>query len=460
MTTRITVAILLITWTIIIVCFSTAYFTARETLLTMVDDTLTARAFSVLDYHLHPRDSAEAMIPSGDTYVIRDEKREPVLVHTGEQAPRYRPVLTDARFETRPDGKRYRTLTVNAAPLGADAGTAAPLTITYSRPAWQFERLANYLIAVLTSLGMFCGLATGWVALKVSRHALLPLTRTAETIAAIDEKNLSQRIDEAKLPVELVPMTKRLNELLQRLERVFTQRKQFLADAAHELRTPTAALLTTLEVSLRRQRDQRALQDTIQSALTDARLLRRLVDKLMEQARSDHALEKPVFEQLDATELLRSCLTTVQPIADEKNVRVTAELPAQLSFSTQRDRFNSIAMNLLTNAIEYNRPGGNVELRCESDANGLSLAVRDSGQGISAEALPHVFEPFYRADKQRQSDTEHLGLGLFLVQSHVKALNGTCDIESKPGEGTTVTVRLPYANKPAQSTPRAELAAV
>jgi signal transduction histidine kinase len=83
-------------------------------------------------------------------------------------------------------------------------------------------------------------------------------------------------------------------------------------------------------VSLRRQRDQRALQETIQSALTDARLLRRLVDKLMEQARSDHALEKPVIEQLDMAELLRSCLATVQPIAAEKDVRISADLPDQL----------------------------------------------------------------------------------------------------------------------------------
>jgi hypothetical protein len=132
----------------------------------------------------------------------------------GQHAPQYHPVVTNARFETRADGKRYRTLTVNAAPLGAHAGSAAPLSIVYSRPRSSLKKLTNYLIAVFTSLGMFCGLATGWVALKVSRHALLPLPATAETIAAIDEKNLSQRIDEAKLPVELVPMTNRLNELL------------------------------------------------------------------------------------------------------------------------------------------------------------------------------------------------------------------------------------------------------
>jgi len=443
MTTRITVAILLITWTIIIVCFSAAYLTARETLLAMLDDTLTARAFATLDYHMHPRESVDTLIPPGDSYVIRGNGND-VRRFTGEVAPSLQPVVTNRKFEKHPDGQRYRTLTVALAPAGVKHPEPEPMTITYTRPAEQFEQLTDYLIAVLSTLGMFCGLATGWVALKVSRHALLPLTRTAETIAAIDEKKLSQRIDEHKLPVELVPMTKRLNELLERLERVFSQRKQFLADAAHELRTPTAALLTTLEVSLRRQRDQRALQETIESALLDARLLRRLVDKLMEQARSDHALDRPVFEELDLAALLRNCLATVEPVASEKSVTVAAEIPEQMRFNTQRDRFQSIALNLLTNAIEYNRAGGTVELKCALvDGQGLSLSVRDSGQGISEEALPHVFEPFFRADRQKQGDTEHLGLGLFLVQSHIRALGGQCQIESKAGEGTTVHVQLP-----------------
>jgi two-component system heavy metal sensor histidine kinase CusS len=388
-----------------------------------------------------------------------------VRTFTGVAEPEYQPVVTHRQFETL-QGQRYRAITVRAAPV-ARTGTPAPMMIVYRRSAEQFEKLTDYLIAVLTSLGMFCGLATGWVALKVSRAALLPLTRTAETIAAIDEKNLSQRIDEGQLPVELVPMTKRLNELLERLERVFTQRKQFLADAAHELRTPTAALLTTLEVSLRRQRDQKALQDTIHSALTDARLLRRLVDKLMEQARSDHMIDRPVFEELDLAAVLRTCLSTVEPMATEKNVTISAQLPSELRFNTQRDRFQSIALNLLTNAIEYNRAGGTVELRCERqpDQHGkLLLSVSDSGLGISDQALPHVFEPFYRADRQKQGDTDHLGLGLFLVQSHIRALGGQCQIESRSGEGTTVRVTLPTvpaspATRPAEPAVAATAAA-
>jgi signal transduction histidine kinase len=454
MTTRITVAILLITWTIIIVCFSAAYLTARESLLTMLDDTLTARAFAALDYHLHPLGATETLLPPGDTYVIHDSRGVVDKESSTDRPTVYEPVVTHRWFETRADGKRYRAITVGLIPAGAkpilEPGAT---TITWSRPSKQFEDLADYLIMVLSSLGMFCGLATGWVALKVSRTALKPLTNTADVIAAIDEKNLSQRIDEQKLPVELVPMTHRLNEMLERLERVFTQRKQFLADAAHELRTPTAALLTTLEVSLRRQRDHKSLQGTIESALTDAKLLRRLVDKLMEQARSDHALERPVFEELDVAALLKSCLATVEPVATEKQVTLSADYPAEIPFNTQRDRLQSVVLNLLTNAIEYNHAQGSVELHCSQDDAGIIISIRDTGQGISAEALPHVFEPFYRADRQKQGDTEHLGLGLFLVQSHIKALGGKCAIESAKDHGTTVRVTLPAIQAPPPQAP-------
>ena len=440
MTTRITVAILLITWTIIIVCFSAAFFTSQAKLLTMLDDSVTARASTVLEYSLNPREPVDSLLPPGDTYEIRDESGGIVKKFAGDLTSLHQPVVMQRQFETAADGTRYRTLTIELAP---SADQSAGRTIKYSRPATRFDSLLTYLIVVLCSLGLFCGLATGLVALMVSRAALRPLRETANKIAAIDEKNLSVRIDEQKLPVELVPMTKRLNEMLGRLERVFEQRKQFLADAAHELRTPTAALLTTLEVSLRRQRDQKALVEAMGTALADARLLRRLVDKLLEHARSDNAMDRPVLEELDVAGLLSDCVTTVRSMATEKEVELVKDVPAELKFLTQRDRILSIVLNLLTNAIEYNRSGGRVEIRCAMDGETLVLSVRDTGQGISPEALPHVFEPFYRADRQKQGDTDHLGLGLFLVQSHIRALGGHCQIESKSGEGTTVRVTLP-----------------
>ena len=104
-------------------------------------------------------------------------------------------------------------------------------------------------------------------------------------------------------------------------------------------------------------------------------------------------------------------------------------------------------LNLVSNAIEYNSPGGTVELSAETDGGDTEIVVKDNGPGISPEHLPHLFQPFYRATKAREADG-HLGLGLFLVDSHVKAMGGVCRVESALGTGTTFRVRLPSSSLP------------
>src|SRR6185503_1212897 len=134
----------------------------------------------------------------------------------------------------------------------------------------------------------------------------------------------------------------------------------------------------------------------------------------------------------------------VMPLAREKDVTISEDMPEQLQFITQRDRLRSVLMNLLSNAIEYNKTGGNVRVRAYRENGSLQLTIQDTGQGISAEQLPHVFEPFYRGgDDVRGDDPSHLGLGLFLVRSHVEALSGQCHIESRPGSGTILQISLP-----------------
>ena len=119
-------------------------------------------------------------------------------------------------------------------------------------------------------------------------------------------------------------------------------------------------------------------------------------------------------------------------------------MPEQLPFLTQRDRLRSVLMNVLSNAVEYNKVGGTVRVRAYRDNGSLQLTIQDTGQGISAEQLPHVFEPFYRGgNDNRGDDPSHLGLGLFLVRSHVEALSGQCHIESRPGSGTVLQITLP-----------------
>jgi signal transduction histidine kinase len=254
------------------------------------------------------------------------------------------------------------------------------------------------------------------------------------------------------MPVELKPMTHRLNEMLERLERDFRQRKQFLADAAHELRTPTAALLTTLEVTLRRPREPAELTAAMQSGLADARRLRKLVEQLMEHARSEHVRGPESMQPTDVPAMLKECVEIVTPLAKEKEVVITEELPPQPPFVTQRERVRSVVLNLLSNAIEYNKRGGAIRIAAERSDGTLRISVADTGVGIAQDQLAQVFEPFYRGGNGRGDDPDHLGLGLFLVRSHVDALHGKCEIDSTLGEGTTLRITLPEPPEQARMT--------
>ena len=448
MTTRITLAILLTTWAILIVGETAAFLTARASLLALLDDTIITRAARLAEISAGSRDDdAPVNVPQGDRFQIRNEHDVVIEAGVGASQPPVKTILA-ARFENDEKGRRIRTVTVRVN-VYRDNRPPVPYVVTYSRDARRFDQLLSQLALMLLMISLSCGLTTAWLALKLSRAALRPLHKTADEIAEIDEQNLGRRIDANAMPAELVPMTRRLNEMLERLQNVFQQRKQFLADAAHELRTPTAALLTTLEVALRRPRDQAALVETMQSGLQDARRLRKLVEQLMEHARSEHLRGPESMQEADVPAMLRECVQIVTPLAREKEIAIDQELPAELPFVTQRERMRSIVLNLLSNAIEYNRVGGTVRLAAARENGTLRLTVADTGQGIAPEQLPQVFEPFYRGGNGRGDDPEHLGLGLFLVRSHVDALHGKCEIDSRVGEGTTLRITLPEPKKPA-----------
>lgn len=453
MTTRITLAILVTTWLILIVGETAAFLTARQSLLAMLDDIIITRATRLVETSVGPAaQDTIAYVPQGDTFEIRNELGGVVAASAGEEPARYVPQIIRKEFQTLPDGTRVRTIALRMIIEGD--GRKVPVTINYSRPTEKFEWLLSHLAGMLLLISLACGLATAWLALKLSRAALKPLRETAEVIAGIDERNLSRRINAERMPGELTAMAQRLNEMLARLEAVFRQRKQFLADAAHELRTPTAALLTTLEVSLRRPRDQAALMEALNSGLADARRLRKLVEQLMEHARGEHVRAEQAIQQTDVAILARECILVVAPLAREKGVALRHDVPESLPFVTQHDRLRSVLLNLLSNSIEYNRPDGSIDVHVVHEGGLLTLTVSDTGRGISADQLEHVFEPFYRGGKggSRGDDPAHLGLGLFLVRSHIDALNGRCEIESRVGEGTTIRVILPeQASRPGSS---------
>jgi heavy metal sensor kinase len=456
---RITLAILLTVWAMLIAGGGVAYWTTRTLLLADLDDALVGQALSrpeLLPTARRPAGSPTAL-RDGERYVIQNavdgRRSRPTGAAEGPQ-----PELIGATFSTA-GGQRQRTVTVRAwMRPQPEGGQPTPVIVTYTGSAEAFHHLLNRLALTLGGCVLLGGTIAAAVAYRVSSAALRPLRRTAEAIGSIDERRLDRRIDAASLPPELVPMAERLNDMLARLEHAFSQRRQFLADASHELRTPVAALITGLEVTLGRPRTAEAYRATLEDALDESRHLRRLVERLMEQVRSEVPSHDEPPREIDLSALLDECADTTAALGRDRRIKIERDYAPGIRIETQPGRIRSIVQNLLANAVHYNRDGGVVEIRASAGADAIEVRVGDTGRGIPPEQVPHLFEPFYRGDAAHGAAAEgHLGLGLFLVQSHLAALGGRCTVESEVGRGTTFIVRLPAAGPGSE---RSEAAAV
>jgi signal transduction histidine kinase len=442
MTRRIALAILLTVWTTLIVGGSIVYLATRTVLLADLDANLLARVSALPELW---GDAVDGPPPhSGDRFIVRNEAGRTVQRSPFAAPPMEPPRIIDASFTRLGDGERLRTITLSVT-VPADEPDEGPerLTVVYSGSAERFDAVLSALAGSLLVFGLVAGAAGAAVAVVVARSALRPLRSAAETVGAIDERALDRRIDADALPQEMHPIAMRLNEMLERLERSFAQRKQFLADAAHELRTPIAALVTALEVSLRRPRTQLELQETVEQCMVDARLLQQLAQRLLEHARSDRPGDPEEAEVVALPALLQECAEVLKPLSARKQVAVQQAVDPAAKVTAAPGRLRSVVLNLLSNAIEHSPTGGAVELSGRMNNGMVTISVRDRGRGIAPEHLPHVFEPFYRGDAARSHEDGHLGLGLFLVRSHVQAMQGQCRVESRPGEGTEIVVSLP-----------------
>ena len=379
------------------------------------------------------------------------------------------PVVTNRTFIQFPDGSRQRTLTLQAFAHrdGADS-PLVPVTIVYRASAAHLDALPRRLLYSLSFFAVLAAAATALAARSVAKAALRPMRAMADTIGQIDERSLNRRIDAARLPADLAPMGVKLNDLLARLELAFAQRRQFLADASHELRTPVAALVTTLEVTLRRKREPEDYVTSLDRCLADARLLHQLVVGLLDRARAERFAESPELGPVMLSELLGQCADVLEPLAQAKHITLVRQIPAHLVVLSDEGLLRTAVVNLLSNAVEYTPPSAegrpsrvvlSANLR-EIAAGSLpdivrkalaapwgaptsvAIEIQDHGQGIDPAHLPHIFEPFYRADAAR-SDTRHLGLGLAVVQASMRALGGVCGVANVPTGGCLFRLELP-----------------
>lgn len=295
-------------------------------------------------------------------------------------------------------------------------------------------------IATLTFVGaLIGGLVLVWIGLS-------PLRRVSDAVSRVNEKDFQLPLDKNQLPVELVPIVERLQQSLNQLRDAFAREKQATADISHELRTPLAALLTMIDVSLRKTRTPEEYRDTLEDCRTTGKQLSRLVDRILLLARLDSGNMVLQTERGNLNDVVEECVTIIRPLAESAGLQLVHHQPnSAFPIETDLEKFREVLNNLLHNAIAYNKPGGQiaVSLRRDLNQNIYEIEVQDTGIGIHPEIQHKIFERFFRADPSRHMTGVHAGLGLAIVREYVQRMGGSIHLKSEPGVGSSFYVRLP-----------------
>ncbi len=283
------------------------------------------------------------------------------------------------------------------------------------------------------------------VLLAVGR-GLRPLRAAASEVASIDDRTLSRRVSQ-DAPHELEPVVRQINGMLDRLEAAFERERGFIANAAHELRTPLAGLRSRMEVSLRRPREPEAYRQALREGLEAIESLQRLVESLMELARLESGRRPVRFEPVDVAEVVRSQWAEVEDTARQRGVRFDDRLGDSLTVETDAVLAGRIAANLLANAAEYAPSGAAVEVGLERSESGVRLWVSNEADGLDGASAERLFAPFWRGDVARSATGRHAGLGLSIVRRCAEALGGAAGARIDRGR-VRVWVDLPSAEGP------------
>jgi len=282
--------------------------------------------------------------------------------------------------------------------------------------------------------------ATMWTV----RCGLRPIALTAERLGHISRPNVGGTLfDNLKIPEELHPFVHALREMLIRLDKVLQQQKQFTSDAAHELRTPLSLAKSTLQAAQMQQRDANEYERTIADALKDIARMERLIEELLTLSRLDETNVYTAETDVNLDELLRELAEIYDEKMGASGGKVILEESSDTVVRANSDDLTRLFSNVLDNAVRYGPSDGTISITLQYEPdNYVTVCIHDEGGNIPPEALPNLFDRFYRVDKSRSSSTGGVGLGLAIAQHIAHRYNGDISITSNPSTGTLVCIRL------------------
>ncbi|MBE0672010.1 MAG: HAMP domain-containing histidine kinase [Anaerolineales bacterium] len=334
------------------------------------------------------------------------------------------------------DGAHLRVLSV---PLSLGERVIGILQVGASLTVVDATR--TNLLSTMVVISVIAVLLAGIGSWAVLGRALSPLESITETVDQINRADdLSRRIPyQDATEDEIGEMVVSFNQTLERLESLFTSQQRFLADVSHELRTPLTVIKGNVDL-IRHMKV--ADEESLNSIDQEAGRLTRLVGGLLMLAQAESGKLALNFTPVELDLLLTEVFTEMRVLAGSK-VNVHLNDIDQVMVSGDRDRLKQVFLNLVSNAIQYTPPGGEIFLSIRKLGDQARIIVRDTGPGIPAEDLPHIFDRFYRAEKSRtRSKVSGFGLGLSIAHWIVERHGGQIKVESKEGKGTTFVIWL------------------
>jgi heavy metal sensor kinase len=277
----------------------------------------------------------------------------------------------------------------------------------------------------------------------LARKSLAPVVAMANQVDLISAHNLHERLTVGKQNDELQHLARVFNELLTRLDGSFEEMRGFVADASHELRTPLAIIRGEADVALSDDREPAEYRDALVIIQDEAKRVSRIVDDMMALARADAGQRQLRVEEFYLNDLVEECCKAATVLTVSRGVSLTTVPTPDISFRGDQDLLRRMLLNLLDNAIKYTPNGGSVSVGVECEQDRVKIIVADTGIGIAASHAERVFDRFYRVDKSRSRADGGTGLGLAIAKWVAEAHNGSIELSSQPGQGSTFTVSFP-----------------
>ncbi len=304
------------------------------------------------------------------------------------------------------------------------------------------ETLDSFLegLAWVIPSGVLLAAVASWF---MAGKALEPVAALGKAAGEIAVSSLDRRLPVRGTNDELDQLAMQFNQTLERLEKAVDEMKQFTASISHELRTPLAILRGEAEIALMQTSSAEQFRRVLASQLEEFEKLTRMINQLLTLARAESGEVEILKEPVNISAMVQTIIEDLEPVAASKNLTLSSDCHPGVTVNGDGAWIERIVLNLVGNAIKFTQPGGHVNVSVSEDAHNATLDVHDNGIGIAPEALPHIFERFYRTDPSRSNRADGVGLGLSLVKWAVNQHDGSIEVDSTPGKGSHFRVKFP-----------------